>query len=131
MLRAEQAEPRDEGTAARILDARQVESLLGKNVLSTSGENIGRIVDVLVDRSGQIRAAIVDFGGFLGVGSRKIAVDWAGLHFETKGNSSIITVDLTRERLRVAPEVKAGEPIVIIGGAASGLSWKSPVSLIA
>src|SRR6516165_7475124 len=72
MPRAQQAEPREEGTPAKILDARQVESLLGKSVLSTSGENVGRIVDVLVDRSGQIRAAVVDFGGFLGVGSRKI-----------------------------------------------------------
>ena len=42
---------------------------------------MGRIVDVLVDRSGEVRAAIIDFGGFLGVGSRKIAVDWDALHF--------------------------------------------------
>ena len=27
------------------------------------------------------RAAIIDFGGFLGVGSRKIAVAWQALHF--------------------------------------------------
>jgi hypothetical protein len=39
-------------------------------------EDMGRIVDVIVDRSGQVRAAVIDFGGFLGVGSRKIAVDW-------------------------------------------------------
>ena len=48
---------------------------------SSADENMGRIVDVLVVRSGQVRAAIIDFGGFLGVGSRKIAVDWSALHF--------------------------------------------------
>ncbi len=37
---------------------------------------MGRVVDVIVDPAGQVCAAIVDFGGFLGVGSRKIAVDW-------------------------------------------------------
>src|SRR6266849_2785320 len=37
--------------------------------------------DVLVDRSGIVRAAVIDFGGFLGVGSRKIVVDWNALHF--------------------------------------------------
>ena len=45
---------------------------------------MGRIVDVIVDRSGQVRAAIIDFGGFLGVGSRKIAVDWNALHFRRR-----------------------------------------------
>ena len=48
---------------------------------------MGRIVDVLVDRSGQVRAAIIDFGGFLGVGSRKIAVDWNALHFPPPAQS--------------------------------------------
>ena len=42
---------------------------------------MGRIVDVIVDRAGTVRAAVIDFGGFLGVGSRKIVVDWSALHF--------------------------------------------------
>jgi len=37
---------------------------------------MGRIVDVIVDLAGVVRAAVIDFGGFLGVGSRKIVVDW-------------------------------------------------------
>ena len=49
------------------------ESVLGKNLIA-SGENAGRIVDVLTDESGRVRAVVVDYGGFLGVGSRKIAV---------------------------------------------------------
>jgi hypothetical protein len=104
-----------EGTAATIVDARYLESVLGRDVLSPSGENLGRIVDVLADRSGRVRAAVIDFGGFLGVGIRKIAVDWRALHFELKGKSSLIRFELTREQLRVAPEVKPGEPVAIIG----------------
>jgi sporulation protein YlmC with PRC-barrel domain len=107
----------DEGTAATIIDARSIESVLGKDVLNAAGENLGRIVDVLVDRSGHVRAAVIDFGGFLGVGSRKIAIDWTALRFEPKGSSSIIRFDLAREQLRVAPEVRPGEPVVIIGAA--------------
>ena len=52
---------------------------------SATNENMGRIVDVLVDPNGQVRAAIIDFGGFLGVGSRKIAVEWGALHFPPPG----------------------------------------------
>ncbi|HZV21948.1 MAG TPA: PRC-barrel domain-containing protein [Hyphomicrobiales bacterium] len=112
-----QEETPGEGTTAIIVDANRLGSILGEPVLSASGENIGRIVDVLADRNGQIKAAVIDFGGVLGVGTRKIAIDWSALHFGTKGPNSVVTVGLTRDELRVAPEVKQGEPIVIIGAA--------------
>ena len=68
-----------------VLNKHEVEGILGRSVRSAADENMGRIVDVLVDRDGQVRAAIIDFGGFLGVGSRKIAVDWDALHFPQPG----------------------------------------------
>jgi hypothetical protein len=49
---------------------------------------MGRIVDVVVDRTGQVRAAVIDLGGFLGVGSRKIAVDWNALSFPPPGEKA-------------------------------------------
>ena len=55
--------------------------MLGRDVRSPADEDMGRIVDVIVDRAGTVRAAVIDFGGFLGVGSRKIVVDWNALHF--------------------------------------------------
>src|SRR5476649_2568781 len=67
--------------AVVILESHELEGILGKEVRSATGEDMGRIVDVVVDRSGQVRAAVIDFGGFLGVGSRKIAVDWGALSF--------------------------------------------------
>ena len=100
---------------ATVVDGEQLESVLGIEALSSTGENMGRIVDIIVDRSGQIRAAIIDFGGFLGVGSRKIAVDWRSLHFDPKKAGSVV-VNLTKDQLRVAPVYKAAEPVVMIGG---------------
>ena len=50
-------------------------------VADPEGKEIGRLVDVLVDDQGQPQAAVIDFGGFMGVGNRKIAVDWSALHF--------------------------------------------------
>ncbi len=103
------------GVPATVVDGEQLESVLGIEAFSSTGENMGRIVDIIVDRSGQIRAAIIDFGGFLGVGSRKIAVDWRSLHFDPKKAGSVV-VNLTKDQLRVAPVYKAGEPVVMIGG---------------
>ncbi len=69
-----------------VLAKHEVEGILGREVRSAADEDMGRIVDVLVDRAGQVRAAIIDFGGFLGVGSRKIAVDWNALHFRSRAS---------------------------------------------
>jgi hypothetical protein len=103
------------GVPATVVDGEQLESVLGIEALSSAGDDMGRIVDIIVDRSGQVRAAIIDFGGFLGVGSRKIPVDWRSLHFDPNKAGSVV-VNLTKDQLRVAPVYKAGEPVVMIGG---------------
>jgi hypothetical protein len=77
---------------------------------------MGRIVDVLVDRSGEVRAAIIDFGGFLGVGSRKIAVEWNALHFPPPLQTDAkISLELTRDQVKAAPEYQDGKPVVVLG----------------
>jgi PRC-barrel domain len=100
---------------ATVVDGEQLESVLGIEAQSATGDDMGRIVDIIVDRTGQVRAAIIDFGGFLGVGSRKIAVDWRSLHFDPKKAGAVV-VNLTKDQLRVAPVYKPAEPVVMIGG---------------
>lgn len=103
------------GVPATVVDGEQLESVLGIEALSSTGEDMGRIVDIIVDRDGQVTAAIIDFGGFLGVGSRKIAVDWRSLHFDPEKAGAVV-VNLAKDQLRVAPIYKTGEPVVVIGG---------------
>jgi len=103
-----------------IIGAREAHGVLGRDVRSAADEDMGRIVDVIVDRAGMVRAAVIDFGGFLGVGSRKIVVDWNALHFghvANKGDS--ITLELTKEQVTAAPEYKEDQPIVVLGAAGS------------
>src|SRR6476659_1391904 len=64
-----------------VIGARDAHGILGREVRSAANEDMGRVVDVIVDREGSVRAAVIDFGGFLGVGSRKIVVDWKALRF--------------------------------------------------
>jgi PRC-barrel domain len=108
-------EPSPPAAVTAVLNTREVEGILGREVRSTANENMGRIVDVLVDRSGQVRAAIIDFGGFLGVGSRKIAVDWAALHFTPGKPEPPITLDLNRDQVNAAPAYEDGKPVVVLG----------------
>jgi hypothetical protein len=88
----------------------RVESLLGREV-RTKDEDPGRIIDILADSDGQVRAAVVELGGFLGIGTRKIAVDWSMLRFDSADKRQGVVLDVTRDQLRVAPEYKASEPV--------------------
>ena len=109
-----------------VLDHRDVQGILGKEVRSAADENMGRIVDVIVDRTGQVRAAIIDFGGFLGVGSRKIAVAWNALRFpRDPKQGERIALELTRDQVRAAPEFKEDKPVVVLGasGTSNSLSY--------
>ena len=117
------------GTPATVLDDQEVSTILGKSVRSSADEDMGRIVDIIVSRDGQVHAAIIDFGGFLGIGTRKIAVDWRALNFAPAGKPGSITLDLTRNQVRLAPEYKRGEPVVVVG--APGAERTMPSSEVA
>jgi hypothetical protein len=106
-----------EPPSAAVLDPLTV--VLGKEVRSVADENMGRIIDIIVERSGQVRAAVIDFGGFLGVGSRKIAVDWSILRFGSGDRSDRVVVDLTRAQVKAAPEYKEGKQVVVLGASAA------------
>jgi PRC-barrel domain len=108
-----------------VIGASEAHGVLGHDVRSPANEDMGRIVDVIVDRSGTVRAAVIDFGGFLGVGSRKIVVDWSALHFgrvADKGES--ISLELTKEQVMPAPEYKEDTPIVVLGASGTLNPWQ-------
>lgn len=103
-----------------IIGASEAHGVLGRDVRSAAGEDMGRIVDVIVDRTGHVRAAAIDFGGFLGVGSRKIVVDWNALRFGKIANrKDSITLELTKAQVAAAPEYKEDTPIVVLGASGS------------
>ncbi len=88
-------------------------SILGREVTNREGDS-GRVIDVLVDLDGYSGAVVVEFGGFLGIGSRKIAVAWGALRFVREGNRSLLTADVSREQIRDTPEYKPNEPPTVL-----------------
>jgi len=119
---APQAAPKEPAPppSVSVIGARDAHGVLGREVRSAADEDMGRIVDVIVDREGKVRAAVIDFGGFLGVGSRKIVVDWNALHFQRIANKKdAIRLELTKEQVTAAPEFKEGTPLIVLGAAGS------------
>jgi len=94
-------------------------SILGKNVEDPKGESLGRVVDVLADAQGHVRVAVIDFGGFLGVGTRRIAVEWPLLRFNPNSRDKPLVLSVTRAKLQSTPEYKdATSPRVLMPPAA-------------
>ena len=91
-------------------------SVLGKKVKGPAGEDMGRVVDLLLDRDAQLQAVVIDFGGFLGVGSRKIAIDWRLVRFVPDDADAPIVLGLGKTDVQAAPEYKdTAQPPVMVG----------------
>jgi hypothetical protein len=82
----------------------EAEAILGQRVTDPAGKEIGRLVDVLVDANGQPQAAVIDFGGFMGVGNRKIAVHWTALRFYPGNPKHKVALEMTPDQIKAAPE---------------------------
>jgi hypothetical protein len=83
--------------------------LLGQDVKSPSDMVVAQLVNVLVDAEAQPVGAVLDYGGFLGVGKRRLAVAWDVLSIGPSG----IKLSLSREQLRSVPDFKDGEGAIL------------------
>jgi len=88
----------------------KLESVLGREVTTSTDGDAGRIIDLLVDREGTVRAAVVEFGGFLGIGTRKVAIEWPAFRFYGRS----IGVDISREQIRTAPDYKGTDSTSLV-----------------
>lgn len=91
--------------------------VLSRMVRDADGRDIGRIVDVVVDPAGQPRAIVVDVGGFMGLGARRVAVSWGSVHIQPPGaTDSRVAIDLTDAQVQAAPDyTDRSKPATIVG----------------
>jgi sporulation protein YlmC with PRC-barrel domain len=93
-------------TPARVASLFQASSLLRSHVRESTGENVGRLDDFIVDlESGRIIAGIVGYGGLLGIGKTLHAVPLEQMTLQEEGKE--IQLRLTREQLLNTPRYSA------------------------
>jgi sporulation protein YlmC with PRC-barrel domain len=76
------------------------DKLIGKEVAGSDGNTIGEIKDVLAGTDGHMQSVIIETGGFLGMGGRRVAVPINKMHIEGER----LGADLTREQAADMPE---------------------------
>ena len=77
--------------------------IIGSEVVNASNETIGKIDDVIVSSDGKVPYAILSVGGFLGMGSRLIAIPYDSLRVVEK---KTMLPGGTKEQLKALPEFK-------------------------
>ncbi|WP_042338844.1 PRC-barrel domain-containing protein [Paraburkholderia ferrariae] len=106
--------PSSGGTGARILgkghstaagpgpDVMAASTLDSDRVLSSDGEEVGKIKDIMLDvQSGRVAYAVLASGGFLGIGNKLLAIPWSALTLDTSRKCFLL--DVSAERVKAAP----------------------------
>jgi sporulation protein YlmC with PRC-barrel domain len=90
-------------------EARETAELIGSDkvegttVYDTTGEKMGSIARVMINkRSGQVAYAVVQFGGFLGIGNDYYPLPWAALKYDTSLGG--YRTNITEQQLTGAPK---------------------------
>jgi sporulation protein YlmC with PRC-barrel domain len=86
-------------TSGNLIAAEKVN---GTNVYDMSGEKLGSVDDIMIDKvSGRAIYALLSFGGFLGMGEKYHPLPWATLKYDERKGGYV--VDLDKKQLEGAP----------------------------
>lgn len=92
-------------TANQVISSDKVE---GTAVYNNNGEKLGSIDDLMIDkRSGQVRYATLEFGGFLGMGTDRYPIPWSMLQYDTTLDGYRVPLD--KAQLENAPHYDRDE----------------------
>ena len=74
----------------------------GTNVYNPNGDKLGSIDSLMIDKlTGKVRYAVMEFGGFLGIGTDLYPLPWDTLKYDPDKGGYVVSV--TKERLENAP----------------------------
>ncbi len=87
-------------------NSRTVTDWYKQNVYDQKDQKLGEIMDLLVNQSGQIEAAIVGVGGFLGAGEKDVAVNFNAIKPTKNNDKTYLTLNTSKDALNNAPGFK-------------------------
>ena len=91
--------------ANQVISSDKVE---GTSVYNVKGDKLGSIDDLMIDKlSGQVRYAVLEFGGFLGMGTDRYPLPWSMLKYDTNFDGYVVPVD--KSQLEKAPRYSQDE----------------------
>lgn len=91
-------------TSSDLISSDKIE---GTSVYNPQGSKLGSIDDLVIDKhSGQVRYAVLEFGGFMGMGTERYPMPWSTLKYDTDKGGYVAPLD--EDRLANAPKYEDG-----------------------
>ncbi len=87
----------------RVSTGFRASSVIGSAVVNSANETVGKIDEVIISADGKAPYAILSVGGFLGMGTRLVAVPYDTLRFV---DNKVMLPGATKEGLKNLPEFK-------------------------
>jgi hypothetical protein len=87
-----------------VADGYRFSKLRGTNVMNPNNEKLGELDDLIVGKD-RVLFAIIQVGGFLGLGSHLIAVPYTSLQISEEGKR-IVLPGASKEQVKGLPEFK-------------------------
>jgi len=88
------------------LNASQV---IGMKVINNSNESVGKIGELVMGSDGKVSGVVVDVGGFLGIGTHPVLLDWKQISLVDKDGTTEATVDASKDQLKQMPAYSASK----------------------
>jgi sporulation protein YlmC with PRC-barrel domain len=78
-------------------------NVYGQGVYDKNEQKIGDLSDMIIEKDGQIKSAIIGVGGFLGVGQKDVEIPFTDLRMMTRNGKNWLALDRTKDQLQSAP----------------------------
>jgi sporulation protein YlmC with PRC-barrel domain len=121
----------------RIINAFMVEKIIGSKVINLKGETLGKINNLVVDiDTGRIVYAVLESGGFLGIGDKLFPVPWKSL--AALPSEGLFFLNQSKEQMQKAPafdrkdlpnlgDMRWGANVFKFYGAPAGYTQREPL----
>jgi hypothetical protein len=86
-----------------LADGYRASKIIGATVVNEANETIGKVDDILVGRNDKVLYSVLSVGGFLGMGSKLIAVPYASLQVS---DTKMVLPGGDKDQLKALPEFK-------------------------
>ena len=73
------------------------------NVYDPSEHKIGDVSDLMIDSNGNVTAAIISVGGFLGIGQKDVVIPFKELQISMRDGKNWLVLNRTKDELKTAP----------------------------
>jgi sporulation protein YlmC with PRC-barrel domain len=73
------------------------------DVYDPSEHKVGKVTDLMIDSNGNVTAAIIGVGGFVGVGQKDVAIPFKELKVSTRDGKDWLVLNRTKDELKSAP----------------------------